>query len=61
MKIGEPPLRDAELLDGEHPGTNTIEEALQLQWVIDAIYGSAEQGTSIKLSTATNEVPVAED
>lgn len=47
--------------DGEHPGTNTVEEALRVQQVIDAIYRSAERGASIELSPATGKTPIAND
>lgn len=34
---------------GEHPGTNTAEEGLAVQRIIDAIYRSSEEGRAVRL------------
>jgi predicted dehydrogenase len=41
---------------GEHPGTNTVEEALAVQRVVDAVYRSSETGRTVTLQET--ETPV---
>jgi predicted dehydrogenase len=38
---------------GEPPGTNTVQEALTVQRVVDAIYESAETGSAVRLADDT--------
>ncbi|SFR56066.1 Predicted dehydrogenase [Halogeometricum rufum] len=40
---------------GEHPGLNTVEEGLQVQRVIDAIYRSSEEGNAVSLANVSVE------